>query len=106
MPYDVPESMAAVTAGKASTIDSEAVRIACHYLNNRYDCADFYAIGLLALLYWFGEQPALRPADRERVETAFRNFKFWLDEPGLDAMCYFTENHQILFHVTAYLARH
>jgi hypothetical protein len=69
-----------------------------------YDCADFYAVGLLALLYRYGDQPALRTADREQIESAFRTFKFWLDEPGLDAMCYFTENHQILFHMTAYLA--
>lgn len=104
MPYDIPASMAAVEVGKRTTIDSEAIRVACHFLNNRYDCADFYAIGLLALLTRFGAHPALRPADRELIETAFRNFKFWIDEPGLDAMCYFTENHQILFHVTAYLA--
>ena len=44
-----------------------------------------------------------RPADRQRTEHALLNFKFWLDEPGLDAMCYFTENHQILFQVAAYL---
>lgn len=104
MPYDVLAAMAAVETGRAQHIDSEAIKLACHFLNSRYDCADFYAIGLLALLYRYGDHPALRQADREFVEETFRNFKFWLDEPGLDAMCYFTENHQILFHVSAYLA--
>jgi hypothetical protein len=102
MPYDVPAAMAALAIGTATHIASEAVRLACDFLNNRYDCADFYAVGLLALLFRYGDHPALRAADREHIENAFRNFKFWLDEPGLDAMCYFTENHQILFHVTAY----
>jgi hypothetical protein len=104
MPYDVLGSMAAVEIGKRSTIDSDAVKLACRFVTNRFDCADFYAISLLALLYRYAGQSALRPIDQEQIETAFRSFKFWLDEPGLDAMCYFTENHQILFHVSAYLA--
>lgn len=101
--YDVLGSMAAVMLGQSNVIDSEAVRLACHYLEKRYDCADFFALSLLALLYRYGDHPALQPADRERIEQTFRHFKFWLDEPGLDGMCYITENHQILFHVTAYL---
>ena len=104
MPYDVPASMAAVMLGKRTTISSEAVALACHFMDNRYDCADFYAIGLLVLLYRYGEHPALLDADRDRIEQSFQHFKYWIDEPGIDAMCYFTENHQILFHVTQYLA--
>src|SRR5690606_39783757 len=66
--------------------------------------ADFYSIGLLALLERYAGTPALLAEDQAKIEEAFTNFKFWIDEPGLDAMCYFTENHQVLFHVTAYLA--
>jgi hypothetical protein len=104
MPLDVLAAMAAVETGAAAQIDSDAVALACYFLENRCDCADFYAVGLLALHYQYAGLPALRPADQARIERAFRSFKFWLDEPGLDAMCYFTENHQVLFHVTAYLA--
>jgi len=103
MPYDVLAAMAAVEAGHAKQIDSGAVTIALTFMQNRHDCADFYAIQLLALLYRFGDQPVLKPEDRQRIEATFTSFKFWIDEPGLDGMCYFTENHQILFHVTAYL---
>jgi hypothetical protein len=102
MPYDVPAALAAIELGRSEPVPSEAIALACHFLENRYDCADFYAIGLLALLNRAPEY--IKPDDRERIEAAFRGFKFWLDEPGLDAMCYFTENHQILFHVAAYLA--
>lgn len=102
MPFDVPAGMAALELGKATHISSGAVGLACHFMENRYDCADFYAIGLLALLYRFPD--AILPADRDRIEQAFTHFKYWIDEPGIDAMCYFTENHQVLFHVAAYLA--
>lgn len=104
MPFDVPAGLAALATGAADTMSSEAVSVACHFMENRYDCADFYAIGLLALMYRYGDSPALKPEDKTRIESAFRNFKYWIDEPGLDAMCYFTENHQILFHVACYLA--
>jgi hypothetical protein len=104
MPFSVFGAIAALETGKRDHIPSEAVSVACSFLENRFDCADFYAIKLLALLYWYDDSPALHPADKTRIENIFFNFKFWLDEPGLDAMCYFTENHQILFHVTAYLA--
>jgi hypothetical protein len=104
MPFDVPAAMAALEIGGVERIPSETVALACHFMEHRYDCADFYAIGLLALLYRYGEHPALAAGDRTRIEAAFLGFKYWLDEPGLDAMCYFTENHQILFHVAAYLA--
>lgn len=104
MPYDVLSSMAAVATGRAQTVSSGAIAVACHFMNNRQDCADFYSIGLLALLEHYAGTPALLPDDQEKIEDAFTNFKFWIDEPGIDAMCYFTENHQVLFHVTAYLA--
>jgi hypothetical protein len=103
MPHDVMAAIAAVASGAAQQIHSEAVRLACGFLTHRCDCADFYALGLLAALYWHGDSPALRPEDQANIENALRGFKFWIDEPGLDGMCYFTENHQILFHVTAYL---
>ncbi|MCU0514280.1 MAG: hypothetical protein MUE40_17125 [Anaerolineae bacterium] len=104
MPYDVLSSLAAVEAGQQEFISSAAVGLACHFLEQRNDCADFYTISLLALLYRTQGSPALRPADAARIEAACLGFKYWLDEPGLDAMCYFTENHQILFQVAGYLA--
>jgi hypothetical protein len=71
-------------------------------LGHRYDCADFEAVGLvhlwrrLPLEVW-------SPGDRERVRQALLGFKFWIDQPGLDAMCYFTENHQFVWHTAELL---
>lgn len=102
--YDLMASLAAVEIGRAERIDSRAVALALHFLTHRYDCADFYSISLLAVLYRCADSPQLSPGDQNAIEAAFRAFKFWIDEPGLDGMCYFTENHQILFHVVEYLA--
>ena len=39
-----------------------------------------------------------------RARQAILNFKYWMDEPGHDSMCYWSENHQILFAACEYLA--
>jgi hypothetical protein len=96
--------MAAVETGRVQALSTRAIGIACDFLTSRSDCADFYALSLLAMLYRFGERPSLLPEDRARVEATMLGFKYWIDEPGIDGMCYCTENHQILFHVSEYLA--
>lgn len=46
----------------------------------------------------------LTEEDRERMKRAIIGTKHWMDEPGDDNRCYFTENHQIIYHVNEYLA--
>lgn len=78
-------------------IDPTELDKALWMINNRADCADFEVVGLMHLLH---RLPAERwPAGlRETVVNSLLSFKFWIDEPGLDAMCYFTENHQLVWH--------
>jgi hypothetical protein len=40
----------------------------------------------------------------ERIQKSLLAFKYWIDEPGKDSMCYWSENHQILFAACEYLA--
>jgi hypothetical protein len=103
IPFDVMASIAAVSTGAATQISSDAIGLACEFMARRYDCADFYSTSLLWLLHRFADSSALAADDQQKVEDTFRRFKFWIDEPGIDGMCYFTENHQILFHTTAYI---
>jgi len=82
---------------------------AAEKLNERLDCADFVLHGMLAILLRFPE-PEDRGTDllggeiREALRSAVLGFKYWPDEPGLDSMCTWTENHQIMFAAGAYLA--
>ncbi len=59
---------------------------------------------LIWLLLRYGDSPQFTGADRERMKRAIIETKHWMDEPGEDQDCYFTENHQIIFHVNEYLA--
>jgi hypothetical protein len=71
-------------------------------ITSRADCADFEAVGLVHILHRFPEKQ-WESGLRERVCETLISFKYWIDQPGLDAMCYFTENHQFVWHTAEHL---
>jgi hypothetical protein len=73
-------------------------------INQRADCSDFYMVGLLGMLHRYADDPAFPQELLAPLEECVLNFKYWMDEPGSDAMCYWSENHQILFHTCEVLA--
>lgn len=74
----------------------------CSYIDGRYDCADFRMVSLLRILYLYPDR--LSESQYERIRSTLLNFKYWMDEPGDDSMCYWSENHQILFATAELLA--
>jgi len=90
--------------GDADTFNEEKIDEALDEINAREDTADFELNSLLRMLYLYREHPTMGDALRERLESAVLNFKYWLDEPGPDEMCWWSENHQILFHTAELLA--
>jgi hypothetical protein len=81
------------------TIQSSLLKI-----NDREDTADFAMAAMLRLLAFDRENPVLPVDLRDDIEWAVLNFKYWLDEPGPDMMCWWSENHQILFHSNELMA--
>lgn len=79
-------------------VDEDAIKAGCDKLDAREDCADFRAAALVRLLYLDKETHVLSEDIKQRITTSLLNFKYWLDEPGVDQMCYWSENHQILYH--------
>lgn len=70
------------------------------YMNCRFDCADFRA----QMLFKIYKDCQLNEKCQMLIKNAFLNFKYFINEPGDDSMCYWSENHQILFAVSEYLA--
>lgn len=82
-------------------IDWSYVDEVLEYINGRNDCADFRLQAMIRILFDYPEQvPKI-------ILTKFKetviNFKYWMDEPGDDNMCYWSENHQLLFAASEYL---
>ncbi|WP_236971058.1 hypothetical protein [Membranihabitans marinus] len=72
-----------------------------NYIKNEYDCSDFRLVNLIRILYEYESQiPEEWIAKTEEVVLGFR---YWWDEPGENSMCYWSENHQILFASAEYL---
>ena len=84
--------------------DEGCILPAIEKMEQRRDCADFGMNGLIPLMYRFGESPLLRTELKARIRKTFLVFKYWPDEPGIDSMCTWTENHQIMFATGGYLA--
>jgi len=74
------------------------------HIDRRPDCADFTMHGILRLLYQYGETSAFSDELLEHAQQSVLDFKYWPDEPGIDSMCYWSENHHILFSSAGYLA--
>ncbi len=85
-------------------VDWEVFHATVDMADSRADCSDFYLVGLLGALIRYGEHEAFPPDLKARLETCILSFRYWMDEPGQDAMCFWTENHQILFHCCELLA--
>ena len=85
-----------------SEVERADLTTALQMIHGRYDCADFEAVGLVTAWHRIPE-PNWKAGDRDRVKDALTGFKYWIDQPGLDAMCYFTENHQMVWHTAEML---
>ncbi|HEU5316528.1 MAG TPA: hypothetical protein VFX49_10485 [Chloroflexota bacterium] len=88
----------------APPLDEDAVRRSLASVNERVDCADFTMAALLRILYRYADSPLLSAALKQGIERTVLDFKYWIHEPGQDVMCFWTENHQILFATAELLA--
>jgi len=96
--------IAKMAVGRWHDIKTQVLVEAIEGINQRKDCSDFYLVGLLGVMHRYWDNPAFPEDLRGPLEECVLNFKYWMDEPGEDAMCYWSENHQILFHACEVLA--
>ncbi|ONI88594.1 hypothetical protein ALI144C_06030 [Actinosynnema sp. ALI-1.44] len=96
-PNGCAAELAALALDPGHALRPKALERSLWMIGNRADCADFEALGLLHL--WHRREDV-----REHVREPLLGLKYWIDQPGLDAMCYFTENHQVVWHTAELLA--
>lgn len=71
------------------------------FIHLEYDMSDFRLVNLIRILYEYNDRiPDLYV---KKIEDVLFNFRYWWDEPGENGMCYWSENHQILFASAEYL---
>lgn len=84
--------------------DFKIIASTMQYIDGRYDCSDFRLQSTTRILFDHSDKvPSSYLAD---IKGSVLNFKFWMDQPGDDSMCFWSENHQILFATSEYLLGH
>ena len=71
-------------------------------IERRGDTADFRLQPLSRIVYDYAS--SISPEEFQHIKQAFLGFKYWMDQPGRDGMCFWSENHQIMFSAAEYLA--
>jgi len=101
---NVFSEIAKMELGWWDLIDHRPILETMEMVDSRADCSDFYLVGLLGMVDRYIETPGFPQEIVDPLRRCFLNFRYWMDEPGNDAMCFWSENHQILFHVCEVLA--
>lgn len=63
---------------------------------------DFRMAPLIRIVYRHSDK--IDAANLAKIHAAIFNLRYWMDQPGEDGHCYWSENHQILYASAEYLA--
>ena len=74
------------------------------FINKRSDCSDFYISYFPFMIRHFGASEKIRKETLKDMEECLLSFRYWHDEPGDDAMWFWSENHALMFHVSELIA--
>jgi hypothetical protein len=87
---------------EGTPIDETEIRSLCAFADDRPDCADFRMICLLKGLLAYKD--LISEETKAVMKRSILAFKYAMSEPGIDSMCYWSENHQVLVGACEYLA--
>lgn len=101
---DTVAALACLALGRGGARTEEMITQTLPVIEDCWDCADFALVPLIWSRAKFGH--LLSAGLRARIDAAMLGYRYWMDEPGNDVQWYFSENHALLFHTSAYLAGH
>lgn len=90
--------LARCALGRFPESDHAELAVTLDQIERRMDCADFMTCALVRYIREYDFPQDLK-AELRRVML---NFRYWMDEPGQDCMCFWSENHTLMFYQTAY----
>lgn len=101
---DTVRAFARLASGRGGTDTDAMIEEILPSIEDCHDCADFSLVPLIWSRTVWGKD--IGETTRARIDQAILGFRYWMDEPGNDVQWYFSENHALLFHTSAYLAGH
>jgi len=97
----VPKALNDLKQGNVHINEQELIDF-CNFVDQREDCNDFRMVALQRLYLEYKDD--LSNTIQKRIKQTILNFRYWMTEQGNDNMCYWSENHQILFASIEYVA--
>ena len=101
---DTVRAFARLASGRGGVDTDSMIEEVLPSIEDCHDCADFSLVPLIWSRTRWGCD--INEKTRARIDAAILNYRYWMDEPGNDVQWYFSENHALLFHTSAYLAGH
>ena len=86
--------------GIMSEEDEKLLLLDLDHVERRVDCSDFIIAGLIRYRQVYG----FTNETEERFRAVMLSFRFWMDMKGQDGMCFWSENHSLMFYFSAYMA--
>lgn len=84
--------------GQRTAADRAEIFVTLRQIERRMDCADFMTCGLIRLMKRYELDDELK----SEIKKTMLGFRYWMDEDGFDGMCFWSENHSLMFYETAY----
>jgi hypothetical protein len=98
--FKILNVLARYALGKPLPEDRDNIIDSLKSIEDRIDCSDFIAAGIIRLMKLYKLDADLL----EKAKETFKVYRFWMDENGSDGMCFWSENHALLFHSAQLLA--
>ncbi len=95
--FPVSNMLARKYLGDTSKDDARLMQEMLELIEMRVDCSDFLMCGLIRYL----KNYEVDRATYERAHAAILNYRYWMDMDGFDGMCFWSENHCLMFYASA-----
>ncbi len=77
--------------------DARLMQEMLELIDSRVDCSDFLVCGLIRYV----KNYAVSPDVAKQIRHVLLRFRYWLDMEGTDGMCFWSENHCLMFYASA-----
>lgn len=95
--FPLSNILARKAVGLSTEKDDALLEETLELIDRRVDCADFMVCALVRYLREYPVSDALAA----RVRAVLLNWRYWMDMEGSDGMCFWSENHALMFYSCA-----
>ena len=98
--FPIANILARKALGESGPRDEALLFDMLSLIEKRVDCADFLVCGLMRYLRSYPVGEALSA----RIREVLQGWRYWMDMDGADGMCFWSENHALMFYSCAMFA--